>query len=111
MTKEADRIRLLERRNHCLKMQTRNLQRQIKSLESWNKRLEGNFLEVARCNCSGPQREAETFKEIVFRALSRIADDGSVPGGGGYTDPQVMAKAAELKALIMATSKVKCRYD
>lgn len=103
----------LKKRNHSLKMQTRNLQRQIKSLIESRSRIERYFLEVARCNCSGVQREAETYKEVLFRALSRLADDGTVGGtiDRKYLNAEIMEKAAELKQLMMRTSIVKCHYD
>lgn len=108
-----ERVAKLIKRNLCLKMQTRNLQRQIKSLEKYNKRLDQMLMAVSCNNCEGPQREAITYKEVLFRTLSRLADDGEVAGKADpkFLIPEVMAKAAELKAVMMKMSQFKCYYD
>lgn len=113
MTEEIDKLR---KRNHSLRMQSKNLLRQIKSMTEWNRRLQKDLLKVSMCNCEGPTREAETYKEILFRSLTRLAGDEKQQGVAGrvlpeYVDPEIMAKAKELRRAMFEKSKVKCRYD
>lgn len=92
-------VKKLKLRNHCLKLQTRNLQRQIKSLESRNKRNEEILLEVSRSNCSFPQAMYETYQGTLDRLTSRLMEDGQALGKADpkYLIPEVLEAATNLK--------------